>query len=43
MEKKAKTEVLLSDTKKGMARAVEECFEHFGGAGSLLKASKDVD
>lgn len=42
MEERKKTEVVLADTKKGMARAVAECFEHFGGAASLLKASRDV-
>lgn len=42
MEKSATTQVLLSDTQRGMSGAVTEGFEHFGGAACLLKASKDV-
>ena len=35
-------EVYFADTRRGIARAVGEVFGHFGGAGRLLKASKDV-
>jgi len=37
-----KTDVVFSDTRQGIARAVEEVFSHFGGVGALLKSSGDV-
>jgi uncharacterized protein (DUF362 family) len=39
---KTMTEVILTDTKHGIARAVSEVFEHFGGGGKLLRSSRDV-
>ncbi|MDA8404481.1 MAG: DUF362 domain-containing protein [Desulfobacteraceae bacterium] len=40
--KKDKTEVVLSDTKRGIAAAVREVFEHFGGGAELLRPSRNV-
>lgn len=37
-----KTQVMFSDSKAGIERAVTEIFEHFGGADALLKSSRDV-
>ena len=37
-----KQEVIFSDTNRSIASAVREIFDHFGGAGSLLKSSGDV-
>lgn len=37
-----RAEVILSDTKGGIATAVREVFEHFGGGGKLLRSSRDV-
>ena len=39
---KQNNEVIFSDTTNGIALAVEEIFEHYGGVGALLKPSKDV-
>lgn len=39
---KVRTEVILSDTKRGIATAVSEVFEHFGGGQKLLRSSRDV-
>ncbi len=39
---KTKAEVVLADTKGGIAAAVREVFEHFGGGGNLLRSSRDV-
>jgi len=39
---RARAEVILADTKPGLARAVSEVFEHFGGGGKLLRSSRDV-
>ncbi len=36
------TEVLLADTKGGIAAAVREVFAHFGGGETLLRQSRDV-
>ena len=38
----ARTEVIFADTKPGIAPAVNEVFEHFGGGGKLLRSSRDV-
>ena len=35
-------EVILVDTKRGIAPAVCEVFDHFGGGGKLLRSSQDV-
>lgn len=40
--KKDRVEVILSDTKSGIAGAVAEVFEHFGGGTKLLRPSRDV-
>lgn len=40
--KKARAEVILTDTKGGIAPAVREVFDHFGGGGNLLRSSRDV-
>jgi len=40
--KNAGAEVILADTKQGLARAVREVFEHFGGGESMLRSSRDV-
>jgi len=40
--KKGRAEVILSDTKPGIAGAVAEVFEHFGGGAKLLRPSRDV-
>lgn len=37
-----RAEVFLSDTRLGIAPAVSEVFEHFGGGGKLLRSSRDV-
>ena len=37
-----KTQIMFSDTRSGITRAVEEIFDHFGGAKALLKSSGDV-
>jgi uncharacterized protein (DUF362 family) len=42
MVKKNSTEVMLADTRSGIAQAVNAIFEHFGGGGTLLRSSKDV-
>ena len=42
MMKKNFTEVMLADTRPGIAQAVNAIFEHFGGGGTLLRSSKDV-
>ena len=42
MEKRNSTEVMLADTRPGIAQAVSAIFEHFGGGGKLLRSSKDV-
>lgn len=46
MEKKgrpgAEAEVILADTKPGLAQAVRSIFENFGGGASLLRSSRDV-
>jgi len=39
---KAGAEVVLADTKQGIASAVSEVFEHFGGGARLLRSSRDV-
>ena len=39
---KTMAEVILADTKRGIAQAVSEVFEHFGGGGKLLRSSRDV-
>ncbi len=39
---KSRAEVILADTKGGIATAVSEVFEHFGGGGNLLRSSRDV-
>ena len=39
---KARTQVILADTKPGIAKAVSAVFEHFGGGGSMLRTSRDV-
>lgn len=39
---KTNAEVVLADTKGGIATAVREVFEHFGGGGNLLRSSRDV-
>ncbi len=39
---KTKAEVILADTKDGIAAAVSEAFAHFGGGGHLLRPSRDV-
>ena len=36
------TEVMFSDTTKGIAACVAEIFEHFGGLEAMLKSSRDV-
>jgi len=35
-------QVIFSDTQNGIQSAVQEIFEHFGGARALLKSSRDV-
>lgn len=40
--KKTGTEVMLADTKLGIAPAVRAVFEHFGGGGNLLRSSRNV-
>ena len=42
MVKRNSTEVMLADTRPGIAQAVKAIFEHFGGGESLLRSSKDV-
>jgi uncharacterized protein (DUF362 family) len=37
-----KTEVMLADTRPGIAAAVRAIFEHFGGGARLLRSSRDV-
>ena len=39
---KTNAEVVLADTRDGIAAAVREVFEHFGGGGNLLRSSRDV-
>jgi uncharacterized protein (DUF362 family) len=39
---KARAQVVLADTKPGIASAVSTVFEHFGGGGSMLRSSRDV-
>jgi len=36
------TDVILADTKRGIAQALREIFNHFGGGGKLLRFSRDV-
>ncbi len=38
----ARAEVVLADTRQGIAAAVREVFEHFGGGKSMLRSSRDV-
>ncbi len=40
--KKDRAEVILSDTKRGIAAAVREVFEHFGGGAKLMRPSRNV-
>ncbi len=40
--KRNSTEVILADTRLGIAPAVSTVFEHFGGGGKLLCSSRDV-
>jgi uncharacterized protein (DUF362 family) len=42
MVKRNSTEVMLADTRPGIAQAVNVIFEHFGGGGKLLLSSRDV-
>ena len=42
MMKRNSTEVILADTRLGIAPAVSTVFEHFGGGGKLLCSSRDV-
>ena len=42
MEKRNSTEVMLADTRPGIAQAVDAVFEHFGGGGKFLRSSRDV-
>jgi len=42
MMKRNPTEVMLADTRPGIAQAVNAIFEHFGGGGKLLRSSRDV-
>jgi uncharacterized protein (DUF362 family) len=42
MMKRNSTEVMLADTRPGIAQAVNAIFEHFGGGGKLLRSSRDV-
>ena len=42
MVKRNSTEVMLADTRPGIAQAVNAIFEHFGGGGKLLRSSRDV-
>lgn len=37
-----RTSVMLSDTRPGIASALREIFEHFGGGRTLLRSSRDV-
>jgi uncharacterized protein (DUF362 family) len=37
-----RTDIILADTKPGIASAVREVFDHFGGGGKLLRSSHDV-
>ena len=37
MKKKNSTEVILTDTRPGIAEAVNAVFEHFGGGGEILR------
>ena len=39
---KARTEVVLADTKPGIGDALKEVFEHFGGGARMLRSSRDV-
>lgn len=39
---KQQNEIIFSDTTAGIAPAVKEIFDHYGGVRSLLKSSKDV-
>jgi uncharacterized protein (DUF362 family) len=39
---KAGAEVMLADTKPGLAQALRSIFEHFGGGVSMLRSSRDV-
>ncbi len=38
----ARAQVIMADTKAGIATAVSEVFEHFGGGKKLLRSSRDV-
>lgn len=40
--KRNSTEVMLADTRLGIATAVNAVFEHFGGGEKLLRSSRDV-
>jgi uncharacterized protein (DUF362 family) len=40
--KKNSTEVILVDTRLGIAQGVSTVFEHFGGGGKFFRSSKDV-
>ena len=40
--KRNSTEVMLADTRPGIAQAVNAIFEHFGGGEKLLRSSRDV-
>lgn len=42
MAKRNSTEVIMADTKPGIAQAVKAVFDHFGGGASLLRSSRDV-
>jgi uncharacterized protein (DUF362 family) len=42
MMKRNSIEVMLMDTRPGIAQAVKAIFEHFGGGGKLLRSSRDV-
>jgi uncharacterized protein (DUF362 family) len=40
--KKTKAEVILADTRPGIAGAIREVFDHFGGGAKFLRSSRDV-
>ncbi|MGB5217039.1 MAG: DUF362 domain-containing protein [Smithella sp.] len=39
---KEKVQVVLADTKRGIAEAVSKIFNHFGGGSKMLRSSRDV-
>ncbi len=41
-KEKSKVEVVVSDTKPGVADAICKIFDHFGGGGKFLRSSRDV-